>query len=411
MKKLFIVYSAFLWSFYSCYGYDKLLTVMPLAHGLQIAIHKEYTQEAARLFPKSVLTKLFSELIAIPKTVLNTMSDNTTPFINHSEVRLDYALFKSLTRIYPLCFLSECKARECLASRSNSSLREQLEEDVVKKVKERYLPNQELVYVSFGCGYLFTDCIILTKLVAAGYKNIKIHLIDKIWSEYIEVVKKQGNSIPADIEDTHKKRQTLLRAHTYRLVTFLSWLTHCLGKNVEICIYNSVKNYLSMLEHNSHYTADILTGVDYFESPNVEAIRDFNKLALIGTKEKGLIFYIVSGMSIVQSAGQAHLERIAAYGTLIKKVSLSCAQANKIWQDSHGALELKDYFEISIKEVKESDLVLSPKPLSEGLLQQSSKHFLTYKRVAIALALGGVCLGTYGLYKYFTQYYKKQKVM
>ncbi len=326
MKKLLILYT-FLWFFSFCCGHTKMLTVVPITQGLRVSLHTEYKQA----LNKAAFKKLFDKLIVHPKMVLDAMSENIVPFINHPGTYLDYTLFRSLTKLYPLCFLSECRARECLASRANSSLREQLEHDVIKKVKEQYGPEQELIYVSFGCGYLFTDCVILTKLVAAGYKNIKIHLIDKMFSEYIQAIKMSGETVSTDSEDVDKKKQSWLRAQTYRLATFLSWMEHCVGKKVELSLYDSVKGYLCTVEQDPCCAADIITGVDYFESPNVKAIRDFNKLALIGAKDKGLVIYLVSGMSIVQAAGQSYLEKIAAYGTLVKKVALSYTEANKLW--------------------------------------------------------------------------------
>lgn len=69
-------------------------------------------------------------------------------------------------------------------------LRQWLEEALVQKVEAQY-PDKSLplTYVSIGSGGMFYDLVLLTKLVFAGYKNINIVLVDRIYSDLISRAK------------------------------------------------------------------------------------------------------------------------------------------------------------------------------------------------------------------------------
>lgn len=168
----------------------------------------------------------------------------------------------------PLCLLSECNTSYCPLNRSNTTIRKDFENHIVETIKNN-LKNFDkkkdvLNYTSFACGLMFPDLIILTKLMAQGFKKININLIDREFNKYIETLKqKEDSSIPLDIFDDNNQKGFWLRHKTYCLIQFLDWFTN--DGEISVNIYDSVENYVQECLHNAAMKSDAIVGIDYLE--------------------------------------------------------------------------------------------------------------------------------------------------
>lgn len=103
-----------------------------------------------------------------------------------------YALTGHESSAYAINALVECPCVKFSRKRC-SCLRQWAEEALVHEMEIRY-PDKTMpiTYLAIGSGGMFYDLVLLSKLVFAGYTDINIVLVDKIYTELIGLVNAGG---------------------------------------------------------------------------------------------------------------------------------------------------------------------------------------------------------------------------
>jgi hypothetical protein len=359
-----------------------ILQAVRFKQGLKVALPSKHPT----FYSEHTFIQWYKKIVLDPKHVLSLMVEKADPLIEHPANQLSYSFFEQITKNYPLCFLSECMNDECLLHRMNTPVRKECEDELVHHLLQHYPHKQApLVYLSFGCESLFIDCVILTKLIAAGYKDISIHMIDKRWKKYLEAVTKDGPLIFTNNENVHHKRKTWLRAHTYRILQLLAWLEECTKREVHLSLYDSPESYLAALKEQPELSTDILVGIDYAQETDHKALAEFNQLALYATKPTSLIFSVRTGTTITHTNDTFFREKVATRTLMVKKNEPSYAQGQETWKAFKEDTPIEDFFEIFTKEYKESTLK-PPVP------------FIAKSSVKFALGIGASIVFSYVLY-------------
>ena len=115
--------------------------------------------------------------------------------------------FYNNSKEVPAGLLTECTGYCHLNRLSQPWFRNSFEQEVVKAVSSNCI-KEKLVYTSFGSGFLFSDFILITKLIEKGFKNIDINLIDLQYNEVFSILRDHKNGIATDhiFDKTHEQR-------------------------------------------------------------------------------------------------------------------------------------------------------------------------------------------------------------
>lgn len=184
----------------------------------------------------------------------------------------------------PLCLLSECTGGVCSLSRCSNNERQIFDSKVIETIKKNY-PNKEniLTYVSLGSGSLLSDCVILSKLIDIGYKNINIHLIDFRYEEMLE--------------SCGKGKDLLTLASNYQFIQLISWLNNFGSKEqrLNFYAYSTVESFY-LVSQEKNIKSDIILGLDYFseETLFLYPLQDFLYLLTFSLKPNGLAFELLN---------------------------------------------------------------------------------------------------------------------
>lgn len=194
--------------------------------------------------------------------------------------------------------------------------------------------NEQLVITEYASGNLFQIFTVLNKLVALGYKNLRLNLIDP---EYTGIIRRYiasgkaemdpsrsaavyipekvsiqpgafevsradaasiGNlskglegyvSYPQDPGLAFAALQSMIDDSLFNntFAYFKQWFNG-LGVNLELVVYDSVHPYFADIEHDRELMADLLLAVDYC----TECFTEFNDLRMKGLKDTGAAFSV-----------------------------------------------------------------------------------------------------------------------
>ncbi len=268
------------------YTHDNLLfTTVPIADG---GVRLALSNNGQVRISDEVKEQLRLQLITDPRLILEQNNNNVRSLEDENIVP---SWFYRLNQKYPLGLLTECNGAGCSLDRMDQHLWRKLFEDAVVAKTISFKPiSQKLVYTSFGSGGLFSDVVLLSKLIESGYKNIEVHLIDKEYSEIISIIKKQDNKAYDTIK-THHQRGYWLRMDVYRLTQFLSYFSRK-NINVSVYIYGNAQSYVNSCISGQVNKADVLLAMDFVDDfTTTKTLEDLDKIAKKALKESGLFCY------------------------------------------------------------------------------------------------------------------------
>ena len=293
-------------------------------------------ENAFNLFSDPAIVHMLKDkLLSDDSDVLRTMRcehekqhrcffDQASPGGNQAQ-SLTPELFKEKCAHNPIFLLRECSEESCPFTRSVQNKSRSFCEKTIVNDFVLHNPDTQKKYtiVFFGVGGLFSELAILTRLINKGYKNLKIVLIDKVWTkDYMDDVAGRDydedditrDSVLLDYQlfgalpgrKTNQARLDRARKFNYSFAQFTQWLTTLCDQKVPVSFYFDVNDYLVDCSEDQMLQADVVIGMDYFDGPNRTAwtgpLCDFYRLALAGLKEEGR-FYECSPCDLLSNAG------------------------------------------------------------------------------------------------------------
>ncbi len=212
--------------------------------------------------------------------------------------------FKELCIHNPIWLSRECNDGSCELDRGAFPKRRFFAESkTVQDVTEK-LPNKDalITIAFFGSGGLLHELIVMTKLIAEGYKNFRIILIDTGYmSEYVQELK-QLKTVqidhklvnPAEEEKDNNKKLEWQRIYNYKFAQFIQWLNHDDSCNISTVIYADSDDYIKDCRENELLKADAIVAMDYYTGPDIVmswgSFLDFYKLVLVALKVGGRFY-------------------------------------------------------------------------------------------------------------------------
>ena len=308
-----------------------LLTVKPTVQGkgIMLALPAAHSVE---LCDTNTYALIQNELLTNPGALLQKMIQVQTPLELDKTCDCNTSFLLDLSKSNPICLLTECFGGLCAFDRlKNPRLRGETENEIVELVKNNYPDKQKkLVYLGFGSGGLYSDIIIATKLIEAGYKTLDMRLIDTKWESFIEAVK-HSDQIESNFVDANERTQMYMRLRTFTFLQFIKFLMQA-GGHITLSIYADSEKYLKDHSMDTSELADLLVGFDY-RDPNDEyglACRDAAKLALYATKQGAVIASLVDFGNFFKSM-------------VTKTISLTSLQADALWQQARINVEWEKF--------------------------------------------------------------------
>jgi hypothetical protein len=240
---------------------------------------------------------------------------------NHLAIALTYDEYRTLKDSYknnPL-FTVLHNIRECIGcaiSRIKTPfVREYLENKVIEHIMKVH-PNksEKIIITDFASGQLFEIFVIVNKLVAKGYNNIRLNVIDteykNLLASYKYLQATNTGKLPIQFDHFFElspdninfifdpltgfdqiKTAALLAgrleyaAQNNMFVTFSQWFNN-LGISFDLVIYDNAQAYLDDSRDNFNLKADLLIAVDYYATLN-HILEDLRKKTL---KQTGMAF-------------------------------------------------------------------------------------------------------------------------
>lgn len=149
--------------------------------------------------------------------------------------------------------LSECRNNMCPFVRGNRfllqkvvDLRSRFEKQLIKKITQKVEVSEPLILSSVNSGDLFSEFVILNKLVNHGYRDITINLIDRKYTKFIEWMlnPEHCHSFESIKKDALAKWDSIATI-TFRFVQFTRWFQNY-GDDlkVKVIIYGNLETYL-----------------------------------------------------------------------------------------------------------------------------------------------------------------------
>ena len=238
---------------------------------------------------------------------------------------LNFDYLKKESKSNPISLLSEKSF--CFLSKLKFNTKAQFIDKIFQATLKN-IPNKKklITYVSFVSGNFLSDCIILSKLMKAGYSNINIHLIDINHWGYINSLK--CNFKPEVIHANMQDRDSLqnwLRFGNYQIYQFLTWLkSYSNSSKLKLYLHGNTDSFLKLAKvQNIH--SDIFVGLDYLDQifGETTSLFDFRFLALSIPKVNSLVCSLASSPLYSDSPG-----------VIIKKTKITLlSELNKLRND------------------------------------------------------------------------------
>lgn len=143
-------------------------------------------------------------------------------------------------------------------------IRTSFEDELIESIENQYTDkNQELIFLSIGSGGLFQEFVLLSKLTAKGYKNIKIKLIDVAYPSGLN----GKNNFKISVNCFYSQ--------------FLNWLEELktrFGLIYSVTTFKTMEDFLSNHENKSSVDAVICVDLDQPQANGLTLPADFDRL-------------------------------------------------------------------------------------------------------------------------------------
>jgi hypothetical protein len=182
----------------------------------------------------------------------------------------------------------------------NRLLHPQVRHNCIEKIsnnfKQTFNKNNNLIITFFAPGGLFSELILLTKLIrGADYKKIRIILIDRCFGGYTspnelkDSLLKVGSFVPLNVQDANPAKQNWLRGITGRFAQFIHWLSDLNTQTkLTVNLYKNCDDYIYDCIGNDQLQSDAIIAFDYFDQINGEkTTNDLLSLQIFGLKIGG----------------------------------------------------------------------------------------------------------------------------
>jgi hypothetical protein len=352
-----------------------LLTAKPAGNGISLTLHPVtrclYPKAPCRLcyHHKNMFNPFNSNLpnldpiLSDPEKTLRT-NKKLQEKLNNKYKTVDDS-FEFFTLKYelennPIALLGENDQDTDAFSRLTQPHRRNFCEDkTIKRISSTYPhKRKQLVYTSLGRGDLFSDALILSKLIKKGFRKININIIDQNLADYITTMRSctlQHAAVPFKVTQTDDTKTITDALYTYRFAQFLWALsnltegtlvtTKIIPVTINLTLYANTQDYLQDCAHNQATRSDVLVS----ELQNTQEFSDLMRETL---SIRGLAFaYSFLPAEPSFSIFKVTYQRIPAQGTAYNDL-----QRVRVYDlhdmDAHKPFSLKNMLGISTTKLK-----------------------------------------------------------
>ncbi|MBA2307402.1 hypothetical protein H0W26_04685 [Candidatus Dependentiae bacterium] len=251
----------------SIYGIHAMDTGKPLIQskptcggGLTMQLDPGYTFSCSDKKRNEVIKQILSQ----PEEILRENVEVLDKLSTDNQVEPNY--FYEISQTNPVWALNECTGYCSLNRLKNPSSRKSFETIALQHLNTYYPHKEELlVYTSFAAGYLFSDFVLLTKLIENGYKHISINLIDTVFDEYVKTIQNESIIKDSFFDKQNHDKSLYMRLLTYRIAQLLSWVREYKDVHLTMHLYPDIHSYQKDCLNNKHLKANIFFAIDWYD--------------------------------------------------------------------------------------------------------------------------------------------------